>query len=397
MSESWPMIHLGQLVEGGALPYGIVQPGRHEPGGVPIVRVKDLQRGQILTRAPMRVEPSVSERHSRTVLRGGELLVSIVGTVGESAIVPREFAGWNVARAIAVLRPCGASAEWIRLALQTREVRTALESVLNTTVQATLNLADLKRLPIPMPPEVVRRSTAEVLGVLDEKIAANNTVARRAWELGWQLYLSRRSVGALKVRLGDTATVVLGGTPSRSVARYWEGGSIAWIASGKANEERILEPSALVTAEALESSSAKMMPPGATVLAITGATLGQIARLEIWACGNQSLVGIWHEDAARNDWLYYAVQEQLPELLRKATGAAQQHVNKQDVEALEIPKPPVADLASWGATVRPLLDVAARVDAESKRLVSTRDELLALLMSGRVQVREAERAVGGVL
>jgi type I restriction enzyme, S subunit len=397
MTQMWPTVPLGRLVEGGVLSYGIVQPGGDVPDGVRIVRVKDLKDGQIDVRHPLKVAPSVSARHARTVLRGGELLISIVGTIGEAAVVPASLAGWNVARAIAVVRPSGVSADWISLALRTRDVRTAMLGMLNTTVQATLNLADLKGLQIPMPPEHLRAAIVEVIHALDSKAAANSRVASSAVMLADALF-QRAALSPVEwTALGDVATTALGGTPSRDRADYWTNGTVPWIASGKANEERVLEPSEWITPEALANSAAKLMPRGATVLAITGATLGQVARLEIETSGNQSLIGVWHEAPALNDWIYFAVRQEIGELLRHATGAAQQHVNKAAVEALRIPVlESDRTLRSWGEAVRPMLDLAAAKDRESLGLAGMRDRLLPLLMAGKVRVRDAEKVVEGV-
>lgn len=129
----WPHRPLRELVMGGDISYGVVQPGRSVEGGTPIVRVKDLDGGLIDRREPMRVAPEVAARHGRTVLSGGELLVTVVGSVGETAVVPEDLAGWNVARAIAVLRPTGASPQWLSYCLQSPGVRAAFDSMLNTT------------------------------------------------------------------------------------------------------------------------------------------------------------------------------------------------------------------------------------------------------------------------
>ena len=42
-----------------------------------------------------------------------------------------------------------------------------------TTVQATFNLRDLAKLPIPIPPTDTREDIAAVLGALDNKIELN--------------------------------------------------------------------------------------------------------------------------------------------------------------------------------------------------------------------------------
>ena len=98
----WGVAPLGSLVDSvRGISYGIVQPGQHRTDGVPIVRVSDLHDGRVDTTAPMRVDPVIEKRHSRTRLRGGEVLLSLVGSVGMCAVAPDELEGWNTARAVA--------------------------------------------------------------------------------------------------------------------------------------------------------------------------------------------------------------------------------------------------------------------------------------------------------
>lgn len=131
----------------------------------------------------MRIDPGIAAKYTRTELSGGELLVTLVGTVGEVAIAPRELAGWNVARAVAVVRPKGVTAEWLRYCFATPMVRSQISSALNTTVQATLNLTDLKKLVVPLSDPTQQRQVSEVLGALDDKIAANRRILAVADDL----------------------------------------------------------------------------------------------------------------------------------------------------------------------------------------------------------------------
>jgi len=89
-------------------------------------------------------------------------------------------------------------------------------------------------------------------------------------------------------KLGDMVKCVLGGTPSRVRDDFW-GGDVPWINSGKINEFRIVEPSEYITTLGLSKSNTTLMPKGTTVLAITGATLGQVSILGIDSCANQSV------------------------------------------------------------------------------------------------------------
>ncbi|MBK7977449.1 MAG: restriction endonuclease subunit S [Deltaproteobacteria bacterium] len=115
-----------------------------------------------------------SRQPSRTRLQGGELLLTLVGTVGETAIVPDALRGWNTARAVGVIPVReDVGAYWIRLALQSSEARQVIDSRLNTTVQATLNLGDVAKLPIVLPPRSERERITQILGTLDDKIELN--------------------------------------------------------------------------------------------------------------------------------------------------------------------------------------------------------------------------------
>jgi type I restriction enzyme S subunit len=175
MDADWPSVPLGELVDPQrGVSYGIVQPGSPVPDGVPIVRVSDVRNGRIDVQSPLRVTPDIERAYGRTRLRGGELLITIVGTVGETAIVPPDMAGWNVARAIAVL-PVNPDVGpyWVQLGLRSSAAVSMIQSRLNTTVQATLNLGDLARLPIVLPPPHERHGIASVLGALDDKIELN--------------------------------------------------------------------------------------------------------------------------------------------------------------------------------------------------------------------------------
>ena len=104
MASEWETVPLEQLVTPGrGISYGIVQPGYSTGDGVPIVRVNDVRNGRISTASPMRVTPQIEAAYSRTRLQGGELLLTLVGTVGETAIVPASLRGWNTARAVGVI------------------------------------------------------------------------------------------------------------------------------------------------------------------------------------------------------------------------------------------------------------------------------------------------------
>ena len=140
-------------------------------------------------------------------------------------------------------------------------------------------------------------------------------------------------------RLGSVCKRLLGGTPSRNKEEYWNG-KIAWINSGEINEFRITKPSEYITQEGLKKSATKLLPKKTTVLAITGATLGQVSLLEIDSCANQSVIGLLENEDIFHEYIYPLIKNRIDDLCSHMTGGAQQHINKNNVEQLEILVPP---------------------------------------------------------
>ena len=167
----WSFKRLIDCTRDGNLSYGIVQPGQQTADGIPIIRVNNFNDGQLRLDEVMRVSPEIESKYKRTRLEGGEVLLTLVGSTGQSAVAPKKIAGWNIARAVAVIRPDpDIGANWINICLQTKEIRQFLDERANTTVQKTLNLGDVKEIPIPLPPKHIKDGIESIAMALSNKI-----------------------------------------------------------------------------------------------------------------------------------------------------------------------------------------------------------------------------------
>jgi type I restriction enzyme S subunit len=172
--DGWRYESLGDLVEERGVSYGIVQPGSESSDGIPIVRVNNIRNGRIDTTDMLKVESTIESKFQRSRLRGGEVLLTLVGTLGEVAIVPENLRGWNVARAVGVIPVRkNPGSLWVSICLRSAFIQHCIRMWATTTVQATFNLRDLAKLPIPIPPTDTREAIASVLGTLDDKIELN--------------------------------------------------------------------------------------------------------------------------------------------------------------------------------------------------------------------------------
>lgn len=151
--DSWDVVPLESLLrDSKSIAVGVMYPGQDTPGGVPLIKVGDIKGGVITTQPSFCISIETNHEYRRTQLQGDELLITLVGNPGECVVVQSHMVGWNPARAIAVLRLKDPSLRtYLKTVLESSAGKHLIDAVLNTTVQKTLNLKDIKRLPIPLP------------------------------------------------------------------------------------------------------------------------------------------------------------------------------------------------------------------------------------------------------
>ena len=147
--------------------YGVIKLGEEVPDGIPCLRTSNVRWLRIDTAGMKRIAPTLCSEYSRTILKGGEVLVNVRGTLGGVAVVTPKMAGWNVSREVAVvpvntsrinpvflsyLIGSGASQHW-------------LGGVKKGLAYVGINIEDLRLLPVSAPKldrqlEVVRHLDA---------------------------------------------------------------------------------------------------------------------------------------------------------------------------------------------------------------------------------------------
>lgn len=158
-----------------------------------------------------------------------------------------------------------------------------------------------------------------------------------------------------KVKIGDICRCVLGGTPSRDNPSYWNG-TINWVNSGELNNFRITKPSEKITEQGLMKSNTCLIPRNNVMIAITGATLGQVSLSCIDTCTNQSVVSIIENENLKSEFIYPLIKEKINDLKNLQTGGAQQHINKGNVENFEFDLPNKEELKSYYLKVSPIYE-----------------------------------------
>jgi type I restriction enzyme, S subunit len=165
----WQIVPLMRLVpDDRPIMYGIVLPGPDYPGGVPIVKGGDVAPGRLRLSLVNRTAPEIEAGYARSRLRGGDIVYAIRGSIGAADVVPAELEGANLTQDAArvAVKP-EVHGPWLLYVLQSGNVFSQLEAGANGATIRGINIRDLKRAKIPVPPreeqeEIARYISAEI-------------------------------------------------------------------------------------------------------------------------------------------------------------------------------------------------------------------------------------------
>ena len=318
-----------------------------------------------------------------------DVIMSVRAPVGDLNITPVKMC---LGRGVCAMRMKNGNQEFLYYLMKHN-----VQNLLNResgTVFGSVNRNDIGSLEVLVPEnDKIQQKVASVLSLLDAKIETNtrinNNLEQQAQALFKSWFVDKEYEVERETTLGVVCKCELGGTPSRIKSEYW-GGNIAWINSGEVNNFRITKASEYITEIGLKHSATKLLPRKTTVLAITGATLGQISLLEIDSCTNQSVVGVLENETLPYEFIYPYICYNIKELLSHQTGGAQQHINKQNVEQLTLSLPKSTLIKDYKNIVAPIFELIAKNCFESERLAAIRDALLPKLMSGEIDVSNVD-------
>jgi len=186
--------------------YGIVLPGPNVDDGVPIVKGGDVAADRLRLDRLNRTTREIESAYVRSRLRGGDLVYAIRGSIGEVAIVPDELEGANLTQDAARISYTAAThGPWLLHALKSTAVFAQLEAgALGATIRG-INIRDLKRATLVVPPLTEQHAIATFLhretGRIDALIAKVRDAIERLKELRTAL-ISAAVTGKIDVREG---------------------------------------------------------------------------------------------------------------------------------------------------------------------------------------------------
>jgi type I restriction enzyme, S subunit len=138
-------------------------------------------------------------------------------------------------------------------------------------------------------------------------------------------------------KLGDICQTGSGGTPLKAKKEYYEGGSIPWLLSGEISQGEVYSATNFITQKGLDNSSAKIFPKNTVLVAMYGATAGQVGILKFEASTNQAVCGILPNKNFVPEFLFYFFLSKKEELVAQAIGNAQPNISQIKIRNTDVP------------------------------------------------------------
>ena len=393
-------VALDELIEYGRnIAYGIVQPGKPVDHGIPMIRVKNFDHGRIELSNIIQVSPEIEEKYSRTRLQGNEILLTLVGSVGQTALVDENMKNYNVARAVAVIPiKSGINRNWVKYYLDSNVSQQYFKEELNTTVQATLNLKSVKKTQIWIPDDKYIEKAVATLSSIDRKI-----------------YINNRSKGALENLISIIYYKTLGmysfSNDNKKVLDSWFESNVLdnitevreknkdeknypVLSVAKESEFKASEDVFTKQVYSKSTKNYKIVRRNQVAYNPARANIGSIAMLKEYDVGLVSPIYTVFEmkDTITPTFFYYYMKQPIFQEMIKhhAIGTTRQNFPFEAFKMFPMVVPPMELQLKFEEMAKPIEQKIAKLKEENEVLAEIRDTLLPKLMSGEMPVEVGE-------
>lgn len=413
--KNWREVRLEAVCE--RITVGHVGPMAREyvPDGIPFLRSQNIAPFRIDLGNVKYITPEFHQQLKKSALRPGDVAVVRTGYPGTAAVIPSSLAIANCADLV-IIKPSEKIDPWFLASLfNSVWGKGAVAGNLVGVAQQHFNVGAAKNLRIFLPPIEAQRRIASILSTYDDLIE-NNTrrieileeMARRLYE---EWFVRFRFPGHEKATfveskagrvpadwelqtVSGTFDILGGGTPSKKEPAYWEDGSINWYSPTdltKAGTAFMEASCSKINELGLKKSSARLFP-AFSVMMTSRATLGVIAINTTPACTNQGFITCLPNERFPLYLLSNWLRNNVEKFISLGTGATFKEITKGTFKSIQLLLPSQNLASKFQESVEPMMDMVLRLQRKNANLCTQRDLLLPKLISGQIDVSEAEEA-----
>lgn len=349
----------------------------------------------------MRFEPGELERYG---LKAGDIVMCEGGEPGRCALWKDHVPNMMIQKALHRIRPHDV--------LDSRFLfYSFLKKGRNNEFAGLFTGATIKHLPreklakviIHFPDLAVQKRIADILSAYDDLIENNRRriglleEAARLLYREWFVHFRFPGHEHVKILDGipnswrqgkvcDFYNTGSGGTPSRKVTKYFEP-EIPWVKTQELANEFIIGTDEGISEEAVRHSSAKVFPSRTVLMAMYGATVGELGILAMPGACNQACCAVIPRDKdAHFIHAFLFFRENKERLRALSAGSAQRNISQDVIRAFPMLFPTSTLLKSFVEALSPSFDLRLNLQQQNRQLIVARDLFLQRLMKGEIAV-----------
>ena len=333
-----------------------------DQGTIPWVKIGDISGNYIFTTEEC-ISEVVLNSSAAKLFQPGTLLFSIFASIGAVGILTVP-AATNQAIAGLEITSKMIDRDYLFYFLKSSEMGAKQSG--RGVAQNNINLSILRDMKVPVPSLAEQSMIARKFERIDCQIDAANNQLSSLETLVKSRFIEMFGDITEQYLLGERLETTSGGTPSRKHPEYYEGGSIPWLTSGEVNKGKIDTPDHFITEAGLRNSSAKLVPANSVVVAMYGATAGQVGLVTYETTTNQAVCCIKPNACVAPVFLRYAVEFKKDWMIDQCAGGAQPNISQGIVKKVAIPDVTLArqqEFADFASQVDKLrFDVQQQID-----------------------------------
>ncbi|MER6123891.1 hypothetical protein ABT173_14770 [Streptomyces sp. NPDC001795] len=354
-----------------------------------LIRAADVQGGTLHPFEPRRISHRVHEANRRSQLAVGDLVVVLVGRVGDAAIVPPAFHGWNAARTIGIIRAAEPDdAAWLKVWLGSPEVRDWCERrATGSTLHRTLSLAVLRDLPVAVPPVAPRAAFLRAVRLLDEKAVTNRRISDCATALAKAQFVAETRYGAGSAGwpekpLDTLVTMQVGAAPRPRPDREGSPASEGISFVAPADVLQSSSPHLYGTEHRVPSEKTGVVcDPHSLLLASREDGVQAVMNADLVIAG-RNVVVLRPSSGADAYWLLHEIRLRSAELAVAAQGSAGREISRRVLGSTTVRWPPQEVRERFAQLADRLHERARTAQVENEKLSRLRGQLLDSFLSG---------------
>lgn len=397
--KDWKLEPLKTLVKSDRkITYGIVQPGKHDPEGVLLIRGQDYMNGWVDKTEFFRVTPDLHKKFRRSTTTAGDVLLSIAGYTGTVAVVPDWIKEANLTQTTARIA-CDENkltGPYLSYFLQGNDGQLQSKRYTKGSAQEGLNLEDIERFIVCFPPLPEQQKIAAILSSVDNVIEKTRAQIDKlkALKTGMMQELLTKGIGHPEYKE----------SPIGKIPVSWQTGAIinyAQVSTGnKDTKDRVHDGRYpfFVRSQKVEKINSYSFDGEAVLTAGDGVGTGKVFHYingrfdfhqRVYKISNFS------DQLDGRFFFYFFSNNFILQVNRLSAKGSVDSVRREMITEMQIPLPSIAEQRKIAGAIKA---VDERISATSERLLSleaTKSALMQDLLTGkvRVEVDQKESAV----